>query len=198
METNSPTALPLDPSTSDLDLVERAATPDPDATPVHTATGSSAATADTKGASKAKGFAGMSRAQMLLAALAIAMLCWGAWVSKAIVGGAADEPQLVKLQLQGMISEYLNGQARSGANEQIAAQSTAAFLAELDLAVAELSEEGRVVLVNEAVIGGDIPDVTEAVKARVYSKVARPAVAAAPVQQDMQAYMAANGGTNGR
>ena len=194
METNSPTALPLDPSASVLDLVERAATLDPDATPVPARSASGAVTAEPK----AKGFAGMSRAQMLLAALAIAMLCWGAWVSKAIVGGAADEPQLVKLQLQGVISEYLNGQARSGANEQIAAQSTAAFLAELDLAVAELSEEGRVVLVNEAVIGGDIPDVTEAVKARVYSKVARPAVAAAPVQQDMQAYMAANGGTNGR
>ena len=193
METNSPTALPLDSSASDLD---------PKAAPAPTRNASAAATAEPRAKRKVRGFAGMSRAQILLAALAIAMLCWGAWVSKAIVGGAADEPQLVKLQLQGVISEYLNAQARSGANDQIASRDTAAFMSELDLAVAELSQEGRVVLVNEAVIGGDIPDVTEAVKARVYSKVARPAVANAPVQQDMQAYMAANatsgGGNNGR
>ena len=196
MDSTTPSAPPQNSSAPELDLVECGASNE--APPAS----SSATVIDSKSKGSRKGFAGMSRTQMLLAALAIAMLCWGAWVSKAIVGGAADEPQLVKLQLQGVISEYLNGQARSGANEQIAAQSTAAFLAELDLAVAELSEEGRVVLVNEAVIGGDIPDVTEAVKARVYSKVPRPALATGPVQQDMQTYMAANatngGGSDGR
>ena len=94
---------------------------------------------------------------------------------------------------------------QSGAvDEQTAARETAVFMATLDQTVAGLSEGGKVVLVHEAVIGGDIPDVTEAVKAAVYAKVPRPQVAqaavdaqqaqSAMVEQEMQAFLAQNGG----
>jgi hypothetical protein len=65
-------------------------------------------------------------------------------------------------------------------------------------------ESGKVVLVHEAIVGGEVPDVTQSVKTAVYAKVPRPqpaqALGAAPqgqaarVEQEMQAFMAANQG----
>lgn len=59
-------------------------------------------------------------------------------------------------------------------------------------------------LVHEAIVGGEVPDVTQSVRTAVYAKVPRPqpvqALGAAPqgqaarVEQEMQAFMAANQG----
>lgn len=147
-------------------------------------------------------FAGLSLREGLLLAGAVALFIWGAWVTKNVIGGEDNEPQIVQLQLQGIIGEYLQAQARSSADEQTAAQQTAAFMATLDQTVAGLSQNGTVVLVHEAVIGGDVPDVTESVRAAVYAKVPRPQIAqtsldaqqsqGARVQDEMQAFMALN------
>lgn len=136
---------------------------------------------------------GVSVKEVLTVAALVGAVSWGAWVTKSIVDPAQDQGKFVKLQLQGVITEYLQAQARSGSDERSAAAATTAFMGELDKAVASLGASGKVVLVNEAVIGGDMPDVTDEVKKAVYSKVPMPKVAAAPVQQDMQAYLAANG-----
>ena len=101
-------------------------------------------------------------------------------VTKNLVTEDASEPEFVQLQLQSIISEYLTAQARSSADEQTAAQQTGMFMTTLDHTVAGLSESGKVILVHEAVIAGDIPDVTESVKAAVYAKVPRPQIAQAP------------------
>lgn len=128
----------------------------------------------------------------------IGVLCWGAWVTKTVASDSAPQGQLVKLQLQGVITEYLQAQARSSADERTAAAETARFMAELDMAVAKLGQSGRVVLVNEAVIGGLVPDITDEVKRQVYSKVPMPKIVSVPpVQADMQAYLDANGGSRG-
>ncbi|MGF7154784.1 TrbI F-type domain-containing protein [Novosphingobium gossypii] len=140
---------------------------------------------------------GVSVKEVLTVAALVGAASWGAWVTKSIVDPARDEGRFVKLQLQGVITEYLQAQARSGSDERSAAAATTAFMGELDKAVASLGKSGKVVLVNEAVIGGDLPDVTEEVKKAVYAKVPMPKMAAAPVQQDMQAYLAANGSPAG-
>jgi hypothetical protein len=140
---------------------------------------------------------GIDPRQVLAVGALIGVACWGAWVTKSIVTPAHGEGQLVKLQLQGVMTEYLQAQARSGNDDQTAAAATTKFMAELDKAVAEVGKSGRVVLVNEAVIGGDIPDITGQVKQAVYSKVPMPkVVAVTPVEQNMQAYLAANGAQN--
>lgn len=152
-----------------------------------------------------RGFAGLSPREIVLFFAAISVFIWGAWVTKNLSDGPRQE--FVQLQLQNIIGEYLQAQARSASDEQTAAQQTAAFMATLDQTVASLSEGGKIVLVHEAVIGGEIPDVTESVKAAVYAKVPRPQLAQAPasiqqaqqtqtarVDQEMQAFMAANGG----
>lgn len=154
-----------------------------------------------------RAFAGLSPREIALLAAAAAIFIWGAWVTKNLVSEDGGRQEFVQLQLQGIIGEYLQAQARSSSDEQTAAQETAVFMAALDRTVAGLSKSGKVVLVHEAVIGGAIPDVTQSVKAAVYAKVPRPQIAQASidmqqtqdarVEQEMQAFMAANGGGQG-
>ena len=156
---------------------------------------------------KIRRFVGMTPREIIMLAAAIAIFIWGAWVTKNLVSDDSGEPEFVQLQLQSIISEYLTAQARSSTDEQTAAQQTGIFMTTLDRTVAGLSESGKVILVHEAVIGGDIPDVTESVKAAVYAKVPRPQIAQAPnaaqpsqaarVQGEMQAFMASNEGGKG-
>lgn len=146
----------------------------------------------------AKGFAGLSPRELIILVAAIAMFIWGAWVTKNLVAGDAGRQDLVQLQLQGIIGDYLQAQARSASDEQTAAKETAVFMAALDQTVDGLSKDGKIVVVHEAIIGGDVPDVTESVKAAVYAKVPRPQPAqAVRVQNEMQAFMASNGGGQG-
>lgn len=156
---------------------------------------------------RAKGFAGLSPRELIVLIAAIAMFIWGAWVTKNLVSSDDGRQDLVQLQLQGIIGDYLQAQARSASDEQTAAKETAVFMAALDQTVDGLSKDGKIVVVHEAIIGGDVPDVTESVKAAVYAKVPRPQPAqaalsaqqsqAARVQDEMQAFMASNGGGEG-
>lgn len=129
----------------------------------------------------------------------VGIVCWGGWVTKSLLG-SQQSPHFVKLQLQGIISEYLQAQARSGNSDIVAAQETAHFMGVLDKAVAEAGSGGSVVLVNEAVIGGSIPDVTAQIRRKVYAQVAMPSQAAAPVNEQPQgdaATMMSQGAGNG-
>lgn len=147
---------------------------------------------------RAKGFAGLSPRELIVLVAAIAMFIWGAWVTKNLVAGDDGRQDLVQLQLQGIIGDYLQAQARTASDEQTAAKETAVFMAALDQTVEGLSKDGKIVVVHEAIIGGDVPDVTESVKAAVYAKVPRPQPAqAVRVQNEMQAFMASNGGGQG-
>ena len=160
-----------------------------------------------KAAVAKRGFAGLSPREIILLAAALAIFMGGAWVTKNLVLQDGGRQEFVQLQLQGIIGEYLQAQARSSSDEQTAAQETAVFMAALDQTVAGLSKSGKVVLVHEAVIGGEVPDVTQSVKTAVYAKVPRPQIAQASldvqqsqgarVEQEMQAFMAANGGGQG-
>lgn len=156
---------------------------------------------------RASRMAGLSMRDIVLFALAAALFVWGAWVTKSIAYDGAGRQEFVQLQLQGIIGEYLQAQARSSADEQTAARETAAFMAVLDQEVSGLAKSGKVVLVHEAIVGGEVPDVTQTVKMAVYAKVPRPQPAqalAAParaqtarVEQEMQAFMSASGGGQG-
>ena len=164
----------------------------------------SRATPTASPANRSRQFAGMSPKELTVLCAAIATFLWGAWVTKSIVSDVAGEPEIVQLQLQSVIGEYLQAQARSDTDEQTAAQETAAFMAVLDETVEGLSDSGKLVLVHEAVIGGDVPDVTDMVKSAVYAKVPRPRVAqatleaqqaqASRIQDEMQAFMSSGEG----
>jgi hypothetical protein len=142
-------------------------------------------------------FAGMNARELVMLAAAVAIFIWGAWITKSVVAPENPRHEFVQLQLQGIISEYLQAQSRSNTDEQTAARETGIFMETLDQTVAELSNSGKVVLVHEAIIGGAVPDLTGAVREAVYSKVPRPQVAQAAtgpsVESEMAAWMRQNG-----
>ncbi|MBB4860533.1 hypothetical protein HNO88_003877 [Novosphingobium chloroacetimidivorans] len=130
---------------------------------------------------------GVSPAQVLMVAAGVATLAWGAWMTRSVMDlQATGEPQFVKVQLQGLVGEYIKAQARSATAPDKVSAETGAFMAELDKAVKGLSAEGKIVLINEAIVAGDVPDVTEAVRRQVYAKVPVPKQAAA---QDVESAM---------
>ena len=56
---------------------------------------------------RAKGFAGLSPRELIVLVAAIAMFIWGAWVTKNLVAGDDGRQDLVQLQLQRIIGDYL-------------------------------------------------------------------------------------------
>ena len=90
--------------------------------------------------------AGLSPREIVLLAAAVAIFIWGAWVTKNLISEDGGRQEFVQLQLQGIIGEYLQAQARSSSDEQTAAQETAVFMAALDQTVAGLSKSGKVIL----------------------------------------------------
>ena len=170
------------------------------AAPTTTSTPKSASTAAAgrrKAPARGLTFAGLDRQQLILLIAAIALLAWGAWVTKTLTRPAANH-QFVQLELQGIIGDYLQAQARSGNDERTAAQQTALFMAKLDQIVAGYAADGKVVLVHQAIVGGELPDITEAVKAEAYAAAPLPA-APGPggVAGEMQAYLQGSGGAAG-
>ena len=160
-----------------------------------------ASAANVRAEPQARRFAGMSIKELTLLGAAIAMVIWGSWITNQVTSGGREGQNIVQLQLQGLIGEYLQAQARSSADEATAAQETAAFMATLDEAVAGMTSEGKIVVVHEAIVGGDVPDVTDQVREAIYAKVPRPVVQqaaqATSVQSEMAAWMQANGGGEG-
>jgi len=142
-------------------------------------------------------FAGFDRQQLVLLAALIALLAWGAWVTKAVTARAAPQ-EFVQLELQGIIGEYLQAQARSGNDQATSARQTAMFMAKLDEIVGSYAADGKVVLVHQAIIGGELPDITAEVKQLAY-EAAPPPNAPPPggVEGKMQAFLQGAGGSNG-
>lgn len=142
-------------------------------------------------------FAGLDRQQLVLVAAAIALLAWGAWVTKTLTA-RAESQEFVQLELQGIIGEYLQAQARSGNDEATAARQTAVFMAKLDEIVGSYAADGKVVLVHQAIIGGELPDITPEVKQLAYAAAPPPnAPPPAGVEGKMQAFLQGAGGSNG-
>lgn len=141
---------------------------------------------------------GVSRQQVLGVAAALVVLCWGAWATRTLLDLRAQELPVAKVQLQSLIGEYVRAQARSPSPPERIEAETARFMQTLDRAMSEAAGEGRVILVNEAIVSGDVADITEQVREAVYARVPRPQVAAAnSVDAQMLQYLLANGGENG-
>ncbi len=132
----------------------------------------------------------------------VMMALWAGWVTSSLNSGGGRQ-EIVQVQLQSIIGEYMQAQARSAAPEGQAVQETSAFMAELDRTIKALGDDGKIVIVQEAIIAGEVPDVTNAVKQAVYSKIQLPQAAPAPpqaqaqnVETAMADWMASNGGEN--
>lgn len=124
------------------------------------------------------------RRQFLTMACLIALLCWGAWMTRSILDMRPTPLRVVKVQLAGLVGSYVRAQARTDASPDEIAARTAQFMTALDLAIARHAHDGQIVLVSEAVVGGNVPDITAAIAAEMRRVAATPALRASKGRQD--------------
>ena len=128
----------------------------------------------------------------LVGALVAAGL-WGAWVTKNVLG-AGDRPAIAKVQLSGIVGEYVQAQARSATPPEQVTTETRAFMGEVQKNLERRGASGQIVLVGEAVLAGNVPDITADVRREVYAKVKMPQAANASAGEVMGAMRAAMNG----
>ena len=137
-------------------------------------------------------FAGFTRTQILSGVLVLGALVWGMWVTKALVTPKQDH--IVSARLSSIVGEYVQAQARSASPPAQVEAEMRKFMASLDHELERRSSGGQIVLVGEAVLTKNVPDITDKLKEAVYaSGVTRPKQASAmEVQQlEQQAMIAA-------
>ena len=137
-------------------------------------------------------FAGFTRSQILMGLVVLAALVWGMWVTKELFAPRQD--RIVSARLSSIVGEYVQAQARSASPPAQVEAEMRRFMASLDTELQRRSAGGQIVLVGEAVLTKNVPDITDNLRQAVYaSGVARPKQAsAAELQQlEQQAMMAA-------
>ncbi|MFD1765227.1 TrbI F-type domain-containing protein [Sphingorhabdus buctiana] len=124
-----------------------------------------------------------------------ALVCtglWGAWVTRELVSKEHIAP-MARIQLSTMVGEYVQAQARSATPPDQVTAETKAFMAEVEGNLKARGQKGQIILVGEAVLAGDVPDITAEVRKQVFAKVKMPQPAqaqAASVMGAMQQAMA--------
>jgi hypothetical protein len=129
-----------------------------------------------------------------LIAATVATGLWGAWVTSEVLSAPAM-PTLVRVQLSSIIGEYVTAQARSQTLPDMATAATKVFMSAVQRNLAARGARGQIVLVGEAVLAGNVPDVTMAVRREVYAVVPMPASTTATdrtVMETMREAMAPN------
>lgn len=113
------------------------------------------------------------------AAIAVVMLLWAAWVTKHI---AAAPPQIpmASVRLEALVTEYVQAQSHSNGTPEAVTQQTGRFMAAIEEELKRIGANGTTVLVGEAVLSKNVPDITDQVRKAVYAKVPLPAAAPAP------------------
>jgi len=96
-------------------------------------------------------------------------LLWGVWATHTILGLRNSAPHLVKVELADLVREFVQGEARSGEPAEEITARTASFLKSLNSAVGARARHGDIVLLGNAVVDGDVPDITAMVRADVYA-----------------------------
>ncbi|TGX49150.1 hypothetical protein E5A73_20135 [Sphingomonas gei] len=136
------------------------------------------------------GFGGFTRQQMVLGLVALALAIWGMWVTRALT--APKQDHIVAARLSALVGDYVEAQRYSGSPPDRVQAEMRAFMASLDKELQRRSADGQVVLVGEAVLTKNVPDITESLKKAVFaSGVPEPRRASAEQLQRMQELAAA-------
>ena len=112
-----------------------------------------------------KGRFGVSLTAIALALSMVGSTLWGLWATDKLL--ALEKREVVTVQLSGIMGDFVEAEARAGRTPEETRQRVQAYLKAVEASVAQLSREGRTVLVAEAVVAGSTPDLTEAVRADV-------------------------------
>ena len=98
---------------------------------------------------------------------------WGAWVTKNLMAEEGTAP-MARVQLSAIVGEYVQAQARSATPPEQVTAETRAFMAEIQRSLEARGQRGQIVLVGEAVLAGNVPDITASLRKEVYTKVRMP------------------------
>ena len=98
---------------------------------------------------------------------------WGAWVTKNLMAEEGTAP-MARVQLSAIVGEYVQAQARSATPPEQVTAETRAFMAEIQRNLEARGQRGQIVLVGEAVLAGNVPDITASLREEVYTKVRMP------------------------
>lgn len=137
---------------------------------VHVAAASAATPTDLL----ARRMAGQPLRRWLLLAGAGALAVWGAWATKALVDLSRERQPIVQVRLSEIVGDYVRDAARSSLPADEVSRQTARFLKALNDVVSAQGTGGRIVLLSNAVVSGELPDITSEVRAQVYARVTRP------------------------
>ena len=105
----------------------------------------------------------LGAAPVALVAALVAAGLWGAWVTKSVLG-SHDRPAIAKVQLSGIVGEYVQAQARSATPPEQVTTETRAFMSEIQRNLERRGAAGQIVLVGEAVVAGPTSPPTCAAK----------------------------------
>lgn len=114
---------------------------------------------------RVKTFAGLPYGQLALMGLALITAIWGIWVTRQV--HVLGERRIVSVRLSGLVSEFVQGEARSNTPPELITAHTRAYMKALELALSRHSHEGQVVVVAEAVVGTSVEDITPKVRAQI-------------------------------
>ncbi|WP_062769783.1 TrbI F-type domain-containing protein [Sphingopyxis terrae] len=144
----------------------------------------------TPAAKRGVGFGGFTRAQILAGVLLIAVIVWGMWVTRTLT--APKQDHIVAARLSALVGEYVEAQRFSGSPPDRVRVEMQAFMSSLDKELQRRSANGQVVLVGEAVLTKNVPDITDSLKKAVFaSGVPEPKRLSAEELQRMQELSAA-------
>ena len=116
---------------------------------------------------------GIGFVPVALVGAVVAVGLWGAWVTKEVLQGSGMPP-IAKVQLQSMVGEYVQAQARSTTPPDQVTAETKAFMTEIQNNLVARGKRGQIVLVAEAVVSDNIPDITSELRKEVFAKVKMP------------------------
>ena len=135
-------------------------------------------------------FAGFSKLQILVGLIGLLLAVWGMWVTKTLLTPAEDH--LVSARLSSLVGEYVEAQRFSGSPPERVKAEMQAFMGSLDKELQRRGSGGQVVLVGEAVLTKNVPDITESLKKAVFaSGIPEPKRASLEQLQQLQSMAAA-------
>lgn len=139
------------------------------------------------------GFGGFSRQQILVGILVLTLVIWGMWVTRALT--APKQEHIVSARLSALVGDYVEAQRFSGSPPERVQAEMRAFVASLDKELQRRSASGQVVLVGEAVLTKNVPDITDSLKTAVFAAgVPIPKRASVEELQRLQALSSAQAG----
>jgi hypothetical protein len=118
-------------------------------------------------ATRRTGFGGFSRQQIVIGSVLLALLIWGMWVTRALT--APKQEHIVSARLSALVGDYVEAQRFSGSPPERVQAEMRAFMASLDKELQRRSAGGQVVLVGEAVLTKNVPDITDSLKTAVFA-----------------------------